>query len=69
MDWRAFNMAKEYKPGENTGKDGGIFQEVGQRGGRHEHYVTVADNKSLPPTSEKGQGWVRIHRTPDNKEK
>jgi hypothetical protein len=30
-------MSKEYKPGENTGKDGGIFREVGPRGGERDN--------------------------------
>ena len=60
-------MAKDgYKPGENTGKDGGIYQEVGPRGGAHDNYATVPDNKPLPPTSTPGSTWRRIDRTPDS---
>lgn len=36
-------MSKVLKPGENTGSDGGIFQEVGPRGGRKENFTTIPD--------------------------
>ena len=55
------------KPGQNTGKDGGIYQEVGPRGGKKDNYATVPDNKNLPPTSQQGHEWERIKRTPDSK--
>ncbi|WP_241596004.1 hypothetical protein [Rosenbergiella epipactidis] len=58
-------MAK--KPGENTGKDGGIYQEVGPRGGKKENFATVADGKSLPPTSGTGNQWELLKRTPNSK--
>ena len=54
------------KPGSNTGRDGGIFQEVGPRGGRYENFATVRDNERLPPTSEAGRGWINIRRTPNS---
>lgn len=60
-------MTKTYKPGQNTGKDGGSYQEVGPRGGLKENYSTVRDNQRLPPTTTPGNGWVRINRTPDSK--
>ncbi len=59
-------MAKDYKPGENTGRDGGIFQERGPRGGERDNYATVPDNRPLPPTSSPGSTWHRIDRTPDS---
>jgi hypothetical protein len=59
-------MSKEFKPGENTGKGGGIFQEVGPRGGERDNYATVPDNRPLPPTSSSGSTWKRIDRTPDS---
>ena len=37
-------MTKTYKPGQNTGKDGGIYQEVGPRGGLKDIHSTVRDN-------------------------
>lgn len=49
-------MAK--KPGENTGKNGGIYQEVGPRGGKKDNFATVKDNERLPPTTKPGHGWV-----------
>ena len=42
------------KPGENTGKDGGIYREVGPRGGLKNNYATVRDNEKLPPTTQSG---------------
>lgn len=38
-------MAK--KPGENTGKNGGIYQEVGPRGGKKDNFATVKDNEGF----------------------
>ncbi len=54
-------------PGSNTGRNGGIYQEIGPRGGRHDNYATVPDNTRLPPTSSPGSTWVPTHRTPDSK--
>lgn len=54
-------------PGSNTGKNGGIYQEVGPRGGRKDNYATVRDNERLPPTTESGNKWVQTNRTPDSK--
>ncbi len=55
------------KPGHNTGKGGGIFQEVGPRGGKEPNFVTVPDNKPLPPTTKPGHAWEPVKRTPDSK--
>lgn len=55
------------KPGQSTGKNGGIYQEVGPRGGKKDNYATVPDNKPLPPTSQPGHGWEQVKRTPDSK--
>lgn len=55
------------KPGTNTGKQGGIFQETGPKGGRWPNYTTVPDNKSLPPTSKPGRTWTPVKTTPDSK--
>ena len=55
------------KPGENTGKDGGIYQEVGPRGGKKDNHAAVSDNKPLPPTSTPGNKWKLVTRTPDSK--
>jgi hypothetical protein len=55
------------KPGENTGQDGGIYQEVGPRGGKKPNYATVKDNQKLPPTSQPNHEWQLKERTPDSK--
>jgi hypothetical protein len=60
-------MATSIKPGTNTGKKGGIFQEIGPRGGSKPNYVTVPDNKPAPPTSSPGSTWKQVHKTPDSK--
>lgn len=54
------------KPGSNTGNKGGIFQETGPRGGKLQNYATVADNKSLPPTTKRGNTWTPVKVTPDS---
>lgn len=55
------------KPGQNTGKDGGIYREVGPRGGPKDNYATVRDNEKLPPTSRPGHEWELEQRTPNSK--
>lgn len=55
------------KPGSDTGKKGGIFQEVGPRGGKRENYAAVPDHRRLPPTSSPGATWKPIKTTPDSK--
>lgn len=62
-------MAAILKPGQNTGKTGGIFQEVGPRGGRQDNYTTVPDNRPLPPTTKPGHAWVPVKTTPDSSRK
>lgn len=57
------------KPGENSGPDGGIFQEQGPRGGKKPNYSTVPDNTIMPPTQTPGATWVPVKRTPDSKRK
>lgn len=59
-------MTAPKKPGESTGNRGGIFQEVGPRGGRQDNYSTVPDNRPLPPTTKPGHGWVPVKTTPDS---
>lgn len=60
-------MAATKKPGSNTGNSGGIFQQVGPRGGVQPNYATVADNKPLPPTTQPGHGWKPVNVTPDSR--
>jgi hypothetical protein len=55
------------KPGSDTGKHGGIFQEHGPRGGPKENFAAVPDHRRLPPTSKPDHTWQRIKRTPDSK--
>lgn len=59
-------MAAIQKPGSNTGKTGGIFQEVGSRGGKQPNFVAVPDRRPLPPTTKPGHGWVSVKVTPDS---
>lgn len=58
---------KTIRPGQNTGSDGGIFQEVGPRGGRRDNFTTVPDNHRAPPTSKPNSVWAPLKRTPDSK--
>ncbi|RAK57746.1 hypothetical protein DJ018_07440 [Phenylobacterium deserti] len=55
-----------HKPGSNSGRDGGIYQERGPRGGQRDNYVTVPDNHRFPPTTTPGSTWERVRRTPDS---
>lgn len=55
------------KPGQHSGKEGGIYREKGPRGGKTDNYATIADNKKAPPTSKPGATWVSVKRTPDSK--
>lgn len=57
------------KPGDNTGKDGGIFQETGPRGGKKDNFAAIPDNKTVPPTSKPGNTWTQVVRTPDSTKK
>lgn len=54
------------KPGSNTGKRGGIYRQVGPRGGEKENYATVPDNHRLPPTTKPGHTWKPVKITPDS---
>lgn len=60
-------MSNAKKPGQSTGKQGGIFQEVGPRGGPRDNFAAVPDHKPLPPTTTPGNKWVPTHTTPDSK--
>lgn len=55
------------KPGENTGQNGGIYREVGPRGGQKDNWATVPDHKPLPPTTKPGHTWEQVKKTPDSK--
>ena len=68
LDKRSITMTKRtQKPGSNTGNKGGIFQEVGPRGGDRPNYTTVSDNRRLPPTTSPGATWKPVKTTPDSK--
>ena len=60
-------MSDKLKPGQNTGKKGGIYQEVGPRGGKTDNHATVKDHQKLPPTQKPGNHWEPEHITPDSK--
>lgn len=60
-------MAAGKKPGTNTGNQGGIYQEIGPKGGARPNFATVADNKPLPPTSSPGSTWKPLKVTPNSK--
>ena len=54
------------KPGSNTGKRGGIYREIGPRGGEKDNYATVPDKHRLPPTTKPGHTWKPVKITPDS---
>ena len=60
-------MATPKKPGQSTGNQGGIFQEVGPKGGKQPKYSTEPDNRPLPPTTKPGHAWSPVKVTPDSK--
>ena len=62
-------MSKTLKPGENSGKDGGIYQEIGSRGGKKGNFSTIPDDHTAPPTTKPGNAWQQINRTPDSTRK
>ncbi|THD60453.1 MAG: hypothetical protein E8A49_13505 [Phenylobacterium sp.] len=51
-------------PGSNSGRNGGIFQEQGPRGGKHDNFATVPERTRFPPTTSPGSTWVPVKRTP-----
>ncbi|ECF1703342.1 hypothetical protein E1B77_20785 [Salmonella enterica subsp. enterica] len=57
------------KPGQNSGKNGGIYVEEGPRGGIKDNFATIADNKTAPPTQNPNSRWVPVKRTPNSKHK
>lgn len=60
-------MAVTKKPGTSTGNQGGIYQEVGPKGGAKPNFATVPDHKPLPPTSAPGHAWTPLKVTPNSK--
>jgi antitoxin (DNA-binding transcriptional repressor) of toxin-antitoxin stability system len=55
------------KPGQNSGNQGGIFQQVTTTGKPVANYVTVPDNRPLPPTTKPGHTWKPVATTPNSK--
>lgn len=60
-------MAIGKKPGESSGNQGGVYQEIGPRGGARPNYSTVPDNRPMPPTTTPGSTWKPVKVTPDSK--
>lgn len=59
-------MSDTKRPGDSTGKNGGIYQEEGPRGGKKPNYSTVPDHTKLPPTTKPGNVWRPVKVTPDS---
>ena len=53
-----------HKPGTNVGRDGGIYREIGPRGGPKDNFATVPENHRLPPTTTPGGSWKSVKTTP-----
>lgn len=60
-------MSAGKPPGSNSGNDGGIYQEIGPRGGRRDNFTTVPEHRPMPPTTTPGATWVPVKRTPHGK--
>lgn len=57
-------MSKTIKPGSITGATGGIYQQVGPRGGLHPVYTTLPEHRKAPPTPTPGSTWKLVKPTP-----
>lgn len=55
------------KPGQNTGNQGGIYQQINTVGNPVSNYVTVPDNKPMPPTTKPGHTWKPVAITPNSR--
>lgn len=51
-------------PGVSVGKDAGVFQQRGPRGGMHDNFATIPESHTAPPTTKPGSEGVRIKPTP-----
>lgn len=51
-------------PGVSVGRDAGVFQERGPRGGMHDNFATIPERHKAPPTSKPASEWVRVNPTP-----
>ena len=59
-----FIMVKSIKPGSTTGSTGGIYQEIGPKGGKHPNFTTIPEYRKAPPTSTPGSEWRLVKPTP-----
>ena len=59
-------MSKILKPGAETPKSG-QYGVVGPRGGKTNVEITAVEGKRLPPTPEKGMGYVLVDETKHKK--
>lgn len=60
-------MAATKRPGTSSGNQGGIYQQVGPKGGAKPNFTTVPDHKPMPPTTKPGDSWKPVKITPDSK--
>lgn len=51
-------------PGVSVGRDAGVFQERGPRGGMRDNFATIPEHHRAPPTSKPDSEWVRVDSTP-----
>jgi hypothetical protein len=54
----------EVVPGASVRRDAGVFQERGRRGGWHDNFATIAENRKAPPTTSKGADLDADRRDP-----
>lgn len=55
-------MSKILKSGQDAPASG-QYEEVGPRGGKTGHEVTSSKGQPLPPTREKGRGYILVDRS------
>jgi len=55
-------MTKVFKPGEEAATSG-QYEIVGPRGGRTGEERTVTKGEPLPPTPERGMGFILVDKT------
>lgn len=50
------------KPGQRTGSEGGLYEQVDSLGGKTSEYVLVSvpGNKPLPPTHKRSYRWMWV---------
>lgn len=55
-------MSKQVKPGQRAPQSG-QYEEVGPRGGRTGHEVTISKGERVPPTRQPGGGFTIVDPT------